>query len=296
MTDRIVDLSSGPARLSIREGHLRIDTERELPEMVPLGDLAVLVVAHPRVSYTHAVLSGLSDSGAVFVACNNNRLPVGLLLPLDAHYHQVSRFALQAAAPLPKKKRVWQQIVRAKIANQAAVLKEIRDGDHGLGALVPHVRSGDPTNVEARAARRYWPALFANRHFRRDREREDQNQLLNYGYAVLRAIVARAACAAGLHPGLGVHHHNRAAAYPLADDLMEPYRPIVDRAVVRYVERLGPPRGLDKDAKRSVLEPLLGRFTMDDERRTVFDMASRTASSLVRVCMDEGNMLALPSI
>ena len=136
---------------------------------------------------------------------------------------------------MPVCKRLWRQIVRAKIKAQAALLVELRGTDFGLGALVLRVRSGDPSNVEARAARRYWPHVFADLDFRRHRENEDQNILLNYGYAVLRAIIARAICAAGLHPSLGIHHHNRYNAFCLADDLMEPFRPAVDHAVAEYM-------------------------------------------------------------
>ena len=191
MTNRIIDLSDSPARLCVKYYQLVI--EREYGDLVslPLADLAVLIVAHAQVRLTHAVLAGLASAGGVFITCDDKSLPVGMLLPLDAHYHQVSRFASQARASTPTNKRLWRQLVRAKIAAQAPRLAALGRPSVGLAAMVSRVRSGDPDNVEAQAARRYWPAVFANRHFRRNRDAEDQNQLLNYGYAVLRAVVAR---------------------------------------------------------------------------------------------------------
>ena len=157
MINRIVDFSEGPARLRVRYSQLCVQRREDAEVSVPLADLAVVVVSHPQVTYTQAVLSGLAEAGGAFVACNRQHLPVGMLLPLAAHHAQVERFAAQARAPLPMRKRLWRQVVRAKIEAQAAVLEELHGTDHGLRALVPQVRSGDPKNVEARAARRYWP-------------------------------------------------------------------------------------------------------------------------------------------
>ena len=230
---------------------------------MPLADLAVILVAHPQVTYTQAVLSGLAAAGGVFVACDGRNLPVGMMLPLAAHHAQAERFAAQARAPLPVRKRLWRQIVRAKINAQAALLVELRGTDFGIEAMAGRVHSGDPSNVEARAARRYWPRVFADLDFRRHRENEDQNVLLNYGYAVLRAIVARAICAAGLHPSLGIHHHNRYDAFCLADDLMEPFRPAVDRAVAEYMGTHDEPYKLEAAAKQQIIGELTGRYDLD---------------------------------
>ena len=268
---------------------------QDLPEVsVPLVDLAVVLAAHPQVTYTQAVLAGLAEAGGVFVACDGRNLPVGMMLPLAAHNTQAERFAAQARAPLPMRKRLWRQIVRAKIKAQAALLVELRRGDFGLKPLVALVQSGDPSNVEARAARRYWPQLFADLDFRRHRENEDQNILLNYGYAVLRAIVARAVCAAGLHPSLGIHHHNRYNAFCLADDLMEPYRPAVDRAVVEYMSTHDEVYKLEAAAKQHIIGELTGRYEVDGQQRTLFDTAARMASSLADVFLGDAEELELP--
>lgn len=294
MINRILDFSEAPARLRVRLAQLIVQRQ-DLPEVsVPLVDLAVILVAHPQVTFTQAVLSGLAAAGGVFVTCDGRNLPVGMMLPLAGHHTQAERFAAQAQASLPVRKRLWRQIVRAKIEAQAALLVELRGEDFGLKALVGRVQSGDPSNVEARAARRYWPAIFADLDFRRHRENEDQNTLLNYGYAVLRAIVARAICAAGLHPSLGIHHHNRYNAFCLADDLMEPFRPAVDHSVADYMSTHDEPYRLESAAKQHIISDVTGRYTMSGELRTIFDVAGRMASSLADVFLGNAEKLELP--
>ena len=294
MTDRIIDLANGAARLKVRYDNLVIERQDAEPVSLPLADVGVLIVSHPQVSFTHAVLSGLTAAGGAFIACDRKHMPAGMLLPLKGHFVQTERFAQQANASRPTSKRLWQQIVRAKIRNQAAVFKDVRGEDSGLSALIRQVRSGDPANIEARASRRYWPALFGD-DFRRH-EDDGPNAVLNYGYAVLRAIVARAICAAGLHPSLGVHHHNRYDTFCLADDLMEPMRPIIDRAAAALVNEHGADLELDRDVKAALLTALTGRVGMRGERRTLFDAAARSASSLAAVFADKRKELDLPEL
>ena len=294
MTNRILDFSESPARLNVHLSQLVVQ-RREMPDVsMPLADLAVVVVSHPQVTYTQAVLSGLAEAGGSFIACNRQNLPVGMFLPLVAHHAQAQRFAAQAAAPLPVCKRLWQQVVRAKIKAQAQTLIDLHGTEPGLSALIPRVHSGDPKNVEAQAARRYWPMLFGDKDFRRKRENPDENLLLNYGYAVLRAIVARAICAAGLHPSLGIHHHHRNNAFCLADDLMEPFRPTVDRAVARYIGSHGPIDRIEPDAKQHVIAELTGRYTVDAQQRTLFDVSARMAASLADVFLGDAREIELP--
>jgi CRISPR-associated protein Cas1 len=223
-------------------------------------------------------------------------MPIGMLLPLQTHFVQAERFAKQAQASLPTRKQLWKQLVQAKLKAQGRLLKELRGEDQGITALAQRVRSGDPDNLEAQASRRYWPALFNDPNFHRHRTADDQNRFLNYGYAVLRAIVARAICAAGLHPSLGLHHHNRYDAFCLADDLMEPLRTIVDRAVVQWTDIHGPQAPLDRDAKTAVLQALTGRFTVEGESRTLFDIVARTAQSLAAIFASERDDLLIPEL
>ena len=296
MIDRILDFSESAARLNVHRRQLVIRRDELADVSVPLADLAVVVVSHPAVTFTQAVLAGLAESGGSFIACDRRRLPVGMFLPLVSHHVQTERFAAQARAAEPLKKRLWKQVVQAKIHAQAKALEHLYGTDHGLRQLVPLVRSGDPANIEARAARRYWPRLFADLDFRRHRENEDQNLLLNYGYAVLRAIVGRAVCAAGLHPSLGIHHHNRYDAFCLADDLMEPFRPTVDLAVVEYCAEHDDLYGIEASAKQKIIGQLTARRLVDGRQLTLFDSAARTASSLADTFLAKADGLVLPDL
>jgi len=296
MTERLIDLADSPARLSVRLEQLVIERCEDETVTVPLEELAVVVVSHPAVTFTHAVLAGLAGRGGAFVVCDDRHLPVGMILPLQSHHLQSERFGHQAAASQPTQKRLWQQLVKAKVKAQGHVLKELRGDDEGLIALAARVRSGDPDNVESRAARRYWPALFRDPAFRRNRDGDDYNRYLNYGYAVLRAVVARAICAAGLHPSLGLHHHNRYDTFALASDLMEPLRPLVDKAVVVHARLKCPDAPFDKKAKAAILNALTGRLLVEGEERTLFDVAARTASSLAQVYLGQRKRLVLPEI
>ncbi len=294
--DRILDFSEEPASLSMRIGLLVIE-RKDKPELtIPFSDIAVIMTSHPQVHYSNAVLASLAQAGGAFIVCNEKYLPVGMLLPLVGHSTQAERFAAQANASLPACKQMWKQVIKAKVKAQGMLLKELHGKDMGLVAMAQKVRSGDPDNIEGQASRRYWPAIFGDKSFKRKREADDQNRFLNYGYTVLRAIVARAICAAGLHPSLGIHHHNRYDAFCLADDLMEPFRPIVDRAVVNYVNEKGKDAAMDKDAKAALISALTARFELDGDQRTLFDILSRTASSLAGVFEGERTELVLPEI
>jgi len=296
MTERLIDISEDPARLSVRYEQLVIRREGADEVTVPLAEIAALAVSQPRVTYTHGVLSGLTRAGAALIVCDEKHLPSGLLLPLAGHSVQAERFASQAAASKPLGKKLWQQIVQAKVRAQGRLLNDLYGNDQGLAAMARTVKSGDAGNVEARASRRYWPALFADPSFRRDRAGQDQNRFLNYGYAVLRAVTARAVCAAGLHPSLGLHHHNRYDALCLADDLMEPYRALVDRAVVELTAERGPMAPLDREAKARLIGVLTGHFNLNEESRTLFEILGRTASSLAEIFSGRRTKLVLPEL
>jgi len=296
MTDRILDLSDAPAYLRVEHEQLLIERKEHGSVSVPLAETAVLILAHPQITCTHTVLAGVMEKGGSIIACDRRNLPLGLMLPIQAHSTQTERFAAQASAKLPLKKRLWSQIVREKIKAQGNLLESVRGDDQGLIHLADRVRSGDPANIEAQASKRYWSALFDDSGFRRDRDAEDQNRLLNYGYTVLRAIVGRAICAAGLHPSLGVHHHNRYDAFCLAADLMEPYRPIVDAVVIDLVEQHGKERPLDRETKQALLMGITASYRTHGEVRSLFDLVSRSASSLAKVYMGEGEGLLFPEV
>jgi len=263
---------------------------------VPLRDVAVIVVSHQQAVFTNAVYSEFLKCGGVFVICGCDHNPVGLLLPIVGHSTQQERFEAQACARAPLKKRLWAQIVRAKLLRQAETLRSACGDDAGLTAMARHVRSADAGNLESLAAQRYWPRLFGDPHFRRRRDGPGPNAILNYGYAVLRAAVARALCASGLHPSLGLHHGNRYDPFCLANDMMEPFRPIVDSIAVSIVRERGMSAPLDRQSRIDILSVLSGRFYANGETRTLFDWLSSCSASLARIFEGSREALEIPEL
>lgn len=298
MIDRIIDIAESGAYLRENGGLLEIELrgEKEGRSSVPLGEVAAVILSHPQITCTRGVLSGLMKAGAVVVVCDEQFMPVGMMVPLVGYWAPAQRMAAQVRAGVPMRKRLWQRIVKAKIRAQGAVLKRMRGDDMGLGELARRVRSGDPENLEGQASRIYWPALFGP-NFYRNPGLPDQNRFLNYGYAVLRAAVARAICAAGLHPGVGLHHHHREDAYCLADDLMEPFRPLIDRAVAEMMEEgVAADAPLSKEIKARLIQPVMGRYRLRGEERTLLDILGRLAGSLGEIFEGREKRLNLPDI
>lgn len=291
MIDRVLDISEEPAQLSIRNGLLVVKSGGTERAAIPCEELAAVVIGHREVTLTQAVLSELAKAGALVVTCDEKFLPTAMVLSLDAHHAQAERFRRQAAMPGPRRKRLWQSIVQAKIRAQAAVLEQVTESDEGLRALVPRVRSGDPDNVEARAARRYWLKLFSDGQFRRRDSEDVRNARLNYGYAVLRSATARAVCGAGLHPSFGLFHTNAYNPFALADDLMEPFRPLID--LVAHAEQ---ETELSRETKRKLIGVMVSRYSAGGEERTLTDILSRVAQSLARIVMGGRETLWLPEV
>lgn len=292
--ERIIDLSDTKAYLSLRSEQLVINADAQNEVTVPLAELAAVILTSPRVTTTQPALAGVMRHGGSVIVCDEARQPAGMMLPLNANTTQTQRMMAQMRASVPTGKRLWKHIVREKVRAQAAALVAAGRGDGGLPALVGSVRSGDPSNIEGRAAQRYWPLLFDDPNFRRRREADDQNRLLNYGYAVLRAAVGRAICAAGLHPSIGIHHHGRTNPWCLADDLMEPYRPLIDSAVVELVVEFGADCPLDGASKPRLASVLSGRLYSGGEARSAFDWIGRTGASLAQVFLGDAKQLFFP--
>jgi CRISPR-associated protein Cas1 len=214
-------------------------TEKDRSTSIPIEDIGVVMLDHSQITISQALIAKLLANNVAFITCNQTHHPTGLLLNLDGNTLQAERFAEQIGASMPLKKQLWAQTVEQKIKNQAAVLKTYRKGDTLLMfQMAKNVRSGDPENLEGRAAAHYWKHLFGvEEEFIRDRKGDSPNHLLNYGYAILRAITARSLVGSGLLPTLGIHHRNKYNAYCLADDIMEPYRPYVDHLVCSMMNR-----------------------------------------------------------
>ncbi len=303
-----------PAHLSLRQGQMVIlqpGVERsDLPESIkqetritrPIEDIGVLVLDNQQVTLTQGLIAALVDNNVAIVSCDSHSMPVGLMLPLDKNTTQSERFADQIAASLPLKKQLWQQTIRQKISNQASVLATLTKAPTGcMRQWATDVKSGDADNHEARAAAYYWRHLFADcpgiENFIRGRMEAPPNNLLNYGYAILRAVVARALVSSGLLPTLGIHHHNRYNAYCLADDIMEPYRPYVDRLVFQTVQELGIKalQSLTRDIKGRLLAIPTLDVTINGKRSPLMVAASQTTASLQRCYTGELRRLAYPS-
>lgn len=249
----------------------------------PIEDIGVLVLDHRQITITQGVLEALLENNVAVITCDKRSLPIGLMLPLFGHSTQNERFREQITASIPLRKQLWQQTIQTKIANQAVVLERCTAETYPCMRIwSTEVRSGDTENMEARAAAFYWKHLFKQTYpnFKREREGEAPNHLLNYGYAILRAVMARALVCAGLLPTLGIHHHNRYNAYCLADDLMEPYRPYVDLLVHDIVLRQGVTSPLNKEIKAQLLTIPTMDVYMGGKRSPLMIAAGLTASSL----------------
>lgn len=234
MVGRVVEVATDGRHLAIDRGFMTVSEKDSELGRVPLDDLAAVVANAHGLTYSNNLLVNLATRGVPVILCGPNHRPAAVVWPVDGHHAQSGRMSDQANASASLKKRLWQQIVQAKILAQGATLAAVGAEAGGFRLLARKVRAGDPDNVEAEAARRYWPLLLGTT-FRRDQDGDGLNGLLNYGYAVLRAATARAVMAAGLHPSLGLMHSNRGNALVLVDDLMEPFRPVVDREVHRLM-------------------------------------------------------------
>jgi len=236
MIGRVVEIATDGRHLALSRGFMTVSSKGAEIGRVPLDDIGVLLCHAHGLTYSNNLLVELSRRGAAVVLCGPDHMPLAWVWPLDAHHVQALRMRHQLDADEPLKKRLWQALVRAKIRQQGAVLERMGKPHGAFDLLARQVRSGDPENVEAQAARRYWPLLMGE-DFRRDRQAIGANAMLNYGYTVLRSGVARAVVSVGLHPSLGLHHSNRGNAMCLVDDLMEPFRPLVDFLVARLMAR-----------------------------------------------------------
>lgn len=302
-----------PAYLSLRMGQMviklpEVETDSNLPDQIkkqaeitkPIEDIGVVVLDNRRITITQGLLESLLENNCAVITCDSHSLPVGLMLPLYGNSTQNERFRDQLDASQPLKKQLWQQTIKMKISNQAAALATCT-GKNSPTMLrwADDVRSGDPDNVEGRAAAYYWKNLFAGidglEDFTRSREGEAPNNLLNYGYAILRAIVARALVSSGMLPTLGIHHHNRYNAYCLADDIMEPYRPYVDELVYSIVKDKGINNlDLSKDIKAQLLSIPTLDVVIGGKRSPLMVAVTQTTASLYKCFTGELRRIAYP--
>lgn len=271
---------------------------KDFERTIPIEDIGVVVLDNRQLTITTGALDALLENNCAVITCNSKSMPVGLMLPLYGNTLQNERFRAQIDASVPLKKQLWQQTIRQKILNQARVLEEqINETAKNMRVWANDVKSGDPDNLEARAAAFYWKYVFKQYpEFVRGREESPPNNLLNYGYAILRACVARGLVTSGLLPTLGIHHHNRYNAYCLADDIMEPYRPFVDRLVIKIMEEFEDISRLTVEIKSRLLTIPAIDVSINGKKSPLMIAVGLTTSSLSKCFCGEMRKISYPDL
>ena len=302
---------SNPIYLSLRNAQLvlhipEVENNKTLPEAIkkeaertiPIEDIGVVILDNRRITITSGAMEALLENNCAVITCNQKSMPVGLLLPLCGNTTQNERFRSQLEASLPLRKQLWQQTIKQKILNQEHVLRiNTAQETNCMRVWSNDVRSGDPDNLEARAAAYYWKNVFTTYpNFVRDREGTPPNNLLNYGYAILRAIIARALVGSGLLPTLGIHHHNRYNAYCLADDIMEPYRPYVDQLVLDIIQCNLEISDITRDFKMQLLGIPMLDVVINGKRSPLMIAAQQTTASLAKCFAGENKRISYPEM
>ena len=288
-----------PAYLKTTNEQLVIEKKDEEPPStsIPIEDIGVILLDNQQITITQALMARLLENNVAVITCDATHHPAGILFNLEGNTLQSQKHQAQLEASVPLKKQLWQQTVSAKIQNQAALLKEERVEAKYLVRLSESVKSGDTENAEAKAASYYWKQLFPEfLEFKRERYGPAPNNLLNYGYALLRALVARALVGSGLLPTLGIHHKNQYNAFCLADDIMEPYRPFVDRIVCQFVRMNGRFLDMTPAMKKQLLEIPAMDVTIDGKKSPMMNAVSRTTASLVKCYEGEARKILYPEL
>lgn len=312
---------SNPAHLYKRSEQLCISMNKasetddeKMVVTIPIEDIGVVVLDNKQITLSHALIDALLQNNAALITCDDSHMPSGLLFPLAVHHTQTEKFKAQIDASEPLKKQLWQQTVSAKLNNQGRLLKslanaataqsmsakrkeQLLDAAGWLLAFARDVKSGDGDNHEARGAAVYWQAIFEpEMNFRRERFGEPPNNLLNYGYAILRAVVARGLVGSGALPTLGIFHRNKYNAYCLADDIMEPYRPYVDRIVYRLLKSGEDWQQLTPAIKKQFLEIPALDIVIDGEKSPLMVGLQRTTSGLMKCFEGETRKMIYPEL
>lgn len=289
---------TNPAYLSLKNQQLWIEQiyKEAKAVSIPIEDIALVLLEHNQITITHPCMNALLKANAALIICDEKKMPSGIMLPIEGAHTQTEKYRYQIEASVPLKKQLWQQTIIAKINNQAAVLNRIGKGAKPMEYFVKEVKSGDSGNMEARAAVHYWQHIFSDfvEEFTRSREGDMPNAMLNYGYAILRAIVARALVSTGLLPSLGIFHKSKYNAYCLADDIMEPYRPYVDNMVYEYILENGMPKDITKEVKSYLLQIAQVDVQFEDKTSPLLIGVSRTTASLAKCFEGELRKMVYP--
>ena len=282
--------------VSTKNMQLVIKTETR-ESTIPAEDIGYLVIDHPQVFISIPAMNLLIDHNAAIVVCGNNHLPNGMFLNLNSHHIQQEIFRNQMEASLPLKKQLWQQTTKEKIRNQGQLLERITGEKNSFEFLMSKVLSGDTSNMEGVAANMYWKTFFEHCDIKVKRERFGNfpNNFLNYGYAILRAATARSLSGSGLLNTLGIHHRNKYNAYALADDMMEPYRPLVDEKVFELIA-MSEEQELTTSTKAEFLKILTQTVYFNEEKSPLMVGLQRSASSLQQCFTGEKKKINFPKL
>jgi len=288
---------SNPAHLSTSKQQLVVELKDEFrtSKTIPIEDLGMVILEHPHITLTVNLLELLAENQVAVITCNSKYMPTGLFLTMEGNSEQTKRMSTQFEASVPLKKQLWQQTIKAKIYNQARVLECLNVGSTRLDNLKEKVLSGDPKNCEAQAAAFYWRQIYGGK-FVRSRDPETPNAQLNFGYAILRSIVARALTASGMFPSIGIHHKNKYNAFCLADDIMEPYRPYVDWIVLHLPNIQETTEGLSREQKIELLKLAQIDVVINGLKRPLFHAVSMTTASLYKCFSGEQRKLLYPEL
>lgn len=284
-----------PSYLKLKDKQLKIEdpTTKEVRGSIPVEDLGFLVLDHYQITISHQLIVMLQQNNVAIISCDESHLPLGLMLPMNGHVEHSERLKHQINCSEPLRKQLWKQTVEAKIYQQKEVLRKGELPFEPMLTYMNDVKSGDSTNMEGIAAQHYWKYLFDD--FTRERKGDAPNNFLNFGYAILRSMVARALVSSGLNPTIGIFHKNKYNAYCLADDIMEPYRPYVDLLVVDWLQQIDN-YILDKSAKAHLLQLATYDVTINGLQRPLVTALSITTSSLCKCFMGESRVIHYPMI
>lgn len=285
-----------PAYLKLKDNQLKIeDPETKATKgSIPVEDMGFLVLDHPQITLSHPVILALQQQNVAIISCDESHLPLGLMLPMSGHVEHSERLKHQITCSEPLRKQLWKQTVESKIFQQKELLRKHNLPYEAMIGYMNEVKSGDTTNMEGIAAQHYWKHLFDD--FTRERKGDAPNNFLNFGYAVLRSMVARAIVSSGLHPTIGIFHRNKYNAYCLADDIMEPYRPYVDALVVQWMQIPHTDHILSKEAKSHLLQLATTDVYINGLQRPLMTALSITTSSLCKCFIGESRVIHYPMI
>lgn len=285
-----------PAYLKLKLNQMVVQEPEsaDIKGSVPIEDLAVLVLDHPQITLSQHLIQKLMEHTVCLIACDERHMPNGVMLPLNGHSELTERWKYQIDASLPLKKQLWKQTVVSKIQNQRALLKSYNLPHDSMDMYEKNVITGDEYNMEGKAAVHYWKYLFQN--FSRHRHGDAPNNFLNFGYAILRSIVARALVSSGMLPAIGIFHRNKYNAYCLADDIMEPYRPFVDKLVTEWVDRNPDSENLTKEAKAHLLNVATHDVWIEQVKRPLLVAVTTTTASLQKCFMGERRTIIYPKL